>query len=450
MRIFLLFIFVQVFAKEVNYNRFEGIWEDCSNRRLFFMSFFLPYNPNISAPNFSIEQTCKEYWPFCSFKKSSICDLFWSEEPGKIEQELLQHTAVIYTGTEATTYPHFRLFLESFGYVLAAHWYIEGGEGHAVFVKKNIFDAAMRTLNYFPSNRIISSPSYYLLDDSFKKAPDKTDEYKMKGIDFIYMINLDERPEKFARSFNELLLYGISPYRFSAVNGWELSASALQKIGMRIFAPSEPFFGSTYKTIEDRPILSNEPILPNGKAYFTLGMSRGSIGIVLSHLSVLQDAYDSHFETIWVMEDDIEVVADPWQIPDLIETLDSLYPEWDILFTDIDTKDRWNRRVPCRAIAARPNFKAASLDFYLKRFYPLTDQLQSIGMRYGAYSMIIRRSGMKKILDYFKMYGIFLPYDMDFWLIPDLALFAVTKDIVSTRVGAPTDNHAPLYRVKSK
>src|SRR5690606_37872622 len=48
-----------------------------------------------------------------------------------------------------------------------------------------------------------------------------------------------------------------------------------------------------------------------GRNYFCHCMPLGSIGIVLSHLSILQDAYDAGYETIWVMEDDIEVIQDP-------------------------------------------------------------------------------------------------------------------------------------------
>lgn len=440
-------IALQLFSKEIHYNRFEGIWEDCDDRRLFFMSFFLPYNPNIQVFDPEIERECKEYWPNATFKNAPWCDLLWTEDASMLTIEPLQHTSVIYTCTNCINGQHqiLRSFLESFGYTLAAHWYIENETGQAVFVKKNIFDAAMRTLNYFPSGAIHSTPSYYPLSDYFHTAPNKSNHHKMRGIDFIYMINLDKRPEKFVQSSNELMLYGICPYRFSGVNGWELPASAFQRIGIRIFTVSDPFFGSTYKNIGGTPFLSNEPVSPNGQAYFSLGMSRGSIGIVLSHLSVLQDAYDSGYETIWVMEDDVEVIEDPQQLSTHIETLDELFPDWDILFTDIDTKDKHNRRIPCRAVAARPNFAIETLNFYLKRFYPLNNDLQGVGMRYGAYSMIVRRSGMKKILDHFKMYGIFLPYDMDYWLIHDLNLFSVTKDIVSTRVGAPTDNHAPGY-----
>jgi len=51
-------------------------------------------------------------------------------------------------------------------------------------------------------------------------------------------------------------------------------------------------------------------------------MSRGAIGIILSHLSVLQDAYDAGYETIWVMEDDIELLGNPHSVSDLISELE--------------------------------------------------------------------------------------------------------------------------------
>ena len=57
----------------------------------------------------------------------------------------------------------------------------------------------------------------------FKKPGGKTDASRMHNVDFIYAINLDQRPEKFAHCVRELESYGIYPYRFSAVNGWELS-----------------------------------------------------------------------------------------------------------------------------------------------------------------------------------------------------------------------------------
>ena len=66
------------------------------------------------------------------------------------------------------------------------------------------------------------------LEDHFKKIIDKTSGHQIRNIDFIYMINLDERPEKFQTCIERLAPYEIDPYRFSAVNGWRLS---LDQIG---------------------------------------------------------------------------------------------------------------------------------------------------------------------------------------------------------------------------
>lgn len=455
-----LFLFLICFVTGFSDYKFEGIWQDCDDRRPFFMSFFLPYNPVILSYDLSPETraACTEFWPKATFTYAHDplnlkCDLLWIDNERReldilqSSKERLQKTNVVYTSTHAEEFQGLRSFLESFGFTLGAHWYWEGQNGHAVFVKKDIFDAAMRTLNYSPNPKTLSAPASYNLTPLFSKAPYKSKLHSMDQIDFIYMINLDERPEKFKVCESELGFYGIHPYRFSAVNGWKLPAATFSQIGAKVFSKSiqEQFMGSIYKNIDGQAFLSNELIRPNGEAYFLLGMSRGAIGIVLSHLSVLQDAYDAGFNTIWVMEDDVEVIGNPWQIPELIKMLDEKVPDWDIFFTDIDTKDKNGKRVACRALAARPNYHLEPLDFYLKRFYPINDHLSSCGMRYGAYSMIVRRSAMKKILDYYKSYGIFIPYDMDYWLIPNIKMYTVNKDIVSTRVGAPTDNHAPGY-----
>jgi len=68
------------------------------------------------------------------------------------------------------------------------------------------------------------------LQDHFKKAEGKSDIHKTRNIDFIYMINLDERPEKWQMSIAQLASYGIIPYRFSAVNGWELSLEDINDV----------------------------------------------------------------------------------------------------------------------------------------------------------------------------------------------------------------------------
>ncbi len=285
------------------------------------------------------------------------------------------------------------------------------------------------------------------LEQYFKKADGKTDQYKIRNIDFIYVINLDQRPEKYEHCVKQLAPYGITPYRFSAVNGWELSLETINNVGVK-FQPDMQgnFWGTSYLTGEE----THHEIIQNyGQTYFCHCMSRGAIGIVLSHLSILQDAYDSGYETIWVMEDDIEVVSDPHILSDLIDKLDTIYKDrWDVLFTDRDTKNQNGEYVPCLAYALRPNFTPPNPQKFLSS-QNISEDFRAVGARYGAYSMIVRRSGMKKILDFIKTNHIFLPYDMDNFLPPPISLVAVEKDVISTLPTALSDNGRPNYLNKN-
>jgi GR25 family glycosyltransferase involved in LPS biosynthesis len=286
------------------------------------------------------------------------------------------------------------------------------------------------------------------LEDHLRKISDKSDVYKIKNIDFIYMINLDERPEKYERSLKQLLPYGIRPYRFPAVNGWKLSLDVLNDIGLK-FQPGMQggFMATSYITPDMQP--THEEIKHVGQTYFVHCLGRGAIGCYLSHLSVLQDAYDSGYETIWVMEDDIEVIRDPKQIPLLIEKLDRRIGKenWDILFTDRDFRNGLGQAIPCTGFARRPNFQPRE-----PKKFAMTKRIDStfrfIGARFGAHSMIIRRSGIKKILNFAKTYQIFLPYDMDFYLPEGIRLVTVLQDIVANQPGAFSDNGYPSYMNK--
>jgi len=283
------------------------------------------------------------------------------------------------------------------------------------------------------------------LEDRFKPALNKSDVHKMRNIDFIYTINLDGRPEKFERCLKQLLPYGIEPYRFSAVNGWELTIEDINDVALTYKeGMNGNMFGTSYLP-ENLGVPSHELIRTFGKKYFCHCMSRGAIGIVLSHLSVLQDAYNSGYNTIWVMEDDIQLIRDPRTLSDLIEKLDQVTGRrgWDILFTDRDTKNQQGQYVPCTSYALRPNFSPINPNRFAAR--KNVPPFMKIGARYGAYSMIVRRSGMKKILDFVKKYQVFLPYDMDFYLPNDIRIYAVLEDVVSTEPTAPSDNGGPNY-----
>ena len=298
-----------------------------------------------------------------------------------------------------------------------------------------------------------------------KTASGKSDTHTIRNIDFIYMINLDQRPEKWHQSMSQLALYGIEPYRFSAVNGWELTLDAIQDVGVK-FAPGMQggFWATTFRPKREgessipaqqegycgsqHPFDSNfiweqERIGQPGTVYFCHCMERGTIGIALSHISILNDALNAGYETIWVMEDDIEVMRDPAILSELIDQLDLLVDkDWDILFTDKDIRSQTGAYIPATACAKRPNFESPN-DFTIN--FAISQDLRRIGARYGAHSMILRRSGIQKLLQFFNEYKIFLPYDMEYTLPPGIKLYTVLEDVVTNLRHALSDNGCPNY-----
>ncbi len=283
--------------------------------------------------------------------------------------------------------------------------------------------------------------------DYLKKAVDKSNDHSIANIDFIYMINLDQRPEKFQNSLDQLAPYGIRPYRFSAVNGWELTLENLDEIGLKFWPGMVGgFLGTCYPSdLNFQP--SHEQISEFGKTYFCHCMSRGAIGIALSHISVLQDAYDSGYNTIWVMEDDIDVMGNPRRISDIVEKLDQFVgPEnWDVLFTDRDIRNAKGHYVTTYWAGRRPDFFGNN-DYALKR--QVSPHFIKVGARSGAHSMIIRRSGIEKLLEFFFAHQIFFPYDMEYILPSGINLYTVTEDIVSNSPQASSDNGEPNYLKK--
>lgn len=284
------------------------------------------------------------------------------------------------------------------------------------------------------------------LKDHLKKAELKSDVHKVKNVDFIYMINLDQRPEKWSFCNDQLNPYGIFPYRFSAVNGWELSLEAINDVGLKFQLdmiggylgtsyPRDGAFEQVHGIIEQKD-----------QVYFCHCMARGTIGIVLSHLSILRDALDSKYGTIWVMEDDVEVLSDPREISELISKLDQAVGKnnWDILFTDRNSRDPTGMEIPARGMARRPNFNPEDTSQYNVCRQINGDFIQ-LGARFGAYSMILRRSGIKKIYNFITKHSIFHPYDMDFYLAPGMKMYTVVRNVVSNYPKAPSDNGGPNY-----
>src|SRR6267154_4001788 len=115
--------------------------------------------------------------------------------------------------------------------------------------------------------------------DHLKKVEVESDIHSLRNIDFIYMINLDQRPEKFSQSIQQLHPYGIYPYRFSAVNGWELSLEAINDVGVKYGPWMRGDHWATYYKLNENHELEayHEVIQEIGKTYFGHCMSRGAI-----------------------------------------------------------------------------------------------------------------------------------------------------------------------------
>jgi len=287
--------------------------------------------------------------------------------------------------------------------------------------------------------------------EHLKKCPDKSGQRSLRNIDFIYLINLDQRPAKLQRSLQQLLPFGIAPCRFSAVNGWELSVEALNAVGLKYSPEMQGGIMATCYHPGRNFEPSHEIMQHVGQTYFGHCLSRGAIGCCLSHLSVLQDAFDSGYETIWVMEDDIEVLQDPRLLSDLIDRLDLCvgHENWDILFTDHDIRDGHGNYSPCYWGSTRPDWKGAwGFNDYRLRV-DVSEDFRRIGARWGAHSMILRRSGIQKLLQFFAAHPIFFPYDMEYIIPLGIKMFNTRQNIVSNLVGAASDNGGPNYLEQS-
>ena len=75
----------------------------------------------------------------------------------------------------------------------------------------------------------------------------------------------------------------------------------------------------------------------------------------------------------------------------------------------------------------------------------LTAHLRKIAARFGTTSMIIRRSGIVKLLEFAKNRNIYLPYDLDNYLIDGIERYALTFDLVTNKLNSLSDIYAPYY-----
>lgn len=172
-------------------------------------------------------------------------------------------------------------------------------------------------------------------------------------------------------------------------------------------------------------------------------MRGGQIGCLLSHLSLISDADKKGYSHIWVCEDDIQINEQKEAIDSLILSLSSIDPEWDLLFTDPNTKNSKGDPVIPWSIHVRPDQPALPLRYYRQRTI-VSNDLMRIGQRFGMYSVIISQRGIKKIIDYYSHVYLWYPIDFDIFYIPDIKAYAARRDIVTVNWKIPiSDTEKP-------
>lgn len=282
------------------------------------------------------------------------------------------------------------------------------------------------------------------IEKHLKKIPKTKKTDLIDGIDSIYLINLDHRPEKLARSLEQLHRFGLDAERFSAIYGWTLSQEAFDDIGMKFLPPMDfQFDGNVFFRPASDQLDPGEPLNAScyGKTCVHQTTSAGSLGGSLSHLSCLQDALDRGYETIWILEDDFTFEKDPRILSLYIEKLDELVGKgnWDLLYTD---DDHHFNRYGDLTISPRPDRAPFKL---LIEHTPISPDFIRIGGRHQLHSVIYRRSGIEKILNYIKTYGLFHTFDVEINFTPHTKKYNLQNGPVHGRGRTTSDTQVKFF-----
>ena len=278
----------------------------------------------------------------------------------------------------------------------------------------------------------------------FRKIENKSEKNQIRNIDFIYLINLDIRPEKLEKSLQEFAPYDIHPHRVPGIVGWGLPQETFNDIAMPVLPA----------TVFDRPVhFRPEPrgapgewldATSVGRRCVHHTMNAGQLGCYLSHLSVLSDAYDSNYQTIWVLEDDVTIAADPHILADYIDELDALIGPggWDMIYTDNEEHFYASNLLEVMGGGAlgRPGIPLTEALLEYRRVSP---NFFKIGGRHHTHSMIIRRSGIEKILTFVIENGMFRPNDIENAFVPDIKFYQLSHDVVHGRNRLISDTSKP-------
>jgi hypothetical protein len=208
----------------------------------------------------------------------------------------------------------------------------------------------------------------------------------IEGVDCIYIINLNERPEKWNRIKANFDEQHLKINRVSAINGWKIPQ---------------------WKRLQ----------LSGGNV---VRLSGGEIGCFLSHLSIYKDALDRGFNAVWICEDDVEFIEDANEIAFLIKELNTFDPSWDIFYTDYCVHG-----TGCQD--PRPD-----QPLYEVLHNVLSKDLVRMHGRHRLHSVIFSKQGLQKVLDYFSHKYLWSALDVDIHYVPGLREYSSTRDIATS------------------
>lgn len=256
----------------------------------------------------------------------------------------------------------------------------------------------------FLSNRPSYSQKTVLLS-LLKSLEVKPEQSGIAGIDCIYCINLDIREDKWKRMEQHLSDQGLNANRVPAINGWKE--------------------------------IAHEQIKAIQKPYKT-NLNKGRVGCLLSHLSILKDAENRNFDRVLILEDDVNFISDMKELSSYLEKIAVLDPEWDILFLD-----EWTlaKNLSSRPPEDRPHSKMSQI--IKKPKETLSDFVRTY-YRHNAHAMVVSKSGIRKINEYFSRTPVYFAYDLEFNHIHAIKMYETNKEFVSVDTLVSDTSQKPI------
>lgn len=225
--------------------------------------------------------------------------------------------------------------------------------------------------------------------------------HKMAGIDFIYVVTA-----KICHRFNDLkrsfAKYGLNPYRFTAFESKDISFNSMLRTCLH---------GSRrYSGIEANRLIvrGGEFVLDKGKmssskeGYVHRGMSLKSLSRSLSHISIIKDALDSGYETIWIMDSATELRRNPNDLSIYVAKANEAIPGWTSLYTDYSERDQADQLKPLRKFFFRPDVEFLDPDDYLARADNIADNIEEAEDAYTQDDSDTDKSSSRNLVGYKK------------------------------------------------